>query len=172
MFKEVKSGLSKLFGKSWIPVIIILVICFALLAYTNNKTRVVDKMTTAPSMTTTVNESSAPSVDKPADSNANNYAGNIGASSNVLSPGDLLPNDPNSEWATLNPINQGDIAIPDLLNSGYHLGLDTIGQTLKNPNYQIRSDPFIEKKEIGPWNNSTFEPDIARVPLELGCGIK
>lgn len=172
MFKEVKTALSKFFGKSWIPVVIILVVCFALLAYTNTKTRIVDKMTTAPSSPTTVHEASESTAEEKVESSANSYASSKGTSSNVLSPSELLPNDPNSEWATLNPINQGNIAMPDLLNSGYHLGLDTIGQTLKNPNYQIRSDPYIEKKEIGPWNNSTFEPDIARVPLELGCGMK
>jgi hypothetical protein len=41
---------------------------------------------------------------------------------------------------------------------------------LKNPNLQLRSDPIIPKKEIGPWNQSTYEPDLMRVPLEVGCG--
>lgn len=172
MFKEVKTGLSKIFGKSGIPIIIILVVCFALFTYTNTKTRTIDRMTAAPSSSYNSHEASESVVEKTNESSANSYASNIGTSSNVLSPSELLPNDPNSDWATLNPINQGNIAMPDLLNSGYHLGLDTIGQSLKNPNYQIRSDPFIEKREIGPWNNSTFEPDIARVPLELGCGMK
>ena len=60
--------------------------------------------------------------------------------------------------------------MPDLLNAVSRIGLDTIGQTMKNANLQLRSDPTIAKQNVGPWNNSTYEPDLARVPLELGCG--
>jgi hypothetical protein len=89
----------------------------------------------------------------------------------VAQPSDLLPNDQNSQWAALNPssLNGG---MPDLLQAGYHIGLDTIGQTLKNANLQLRSDPIIPKSNIGPWNQSTIEPDIGRVPLEIGVGAQ
>ena len=88
----------------------------------------------------------------------------------VANPADLLPKDQNSQWSALNPsaANKGDILMPDLLQAGYHIGLDTIGQTLRNPNYQLRSDPLIPKSDVGPWNHSTIEPDLGRVPLELG----
>jgi hypothetical protein len=90
------------------------------------------------------------------------------SANSVVNPSDLLPKDVNSQWTTLNPVNQG-VTTPDLLQAGYHIGLDTIGQTLKNPNLQLRSDPIIPKKDIGPWNQSTYEPDLMRVPLEVGC---
>ena len=92
----------------------------------------------------------------------------------VANPSDLLPHDQNSQWAALNPVamNQGSIVMPDLLQAGYHIGLDTIGQTLRNANLQLRSDPIIPKQEVGPWQNSTIEPDLARTPLELGYGCK
>jgi hypothetical protein len=67
-------------------------------------------------------------------------------------------------------MNQGNVAMPDLLQAGYHIGLDTIGQTLRNANLQLRSDPIINKAAVGPWNQSTIEPDLARVPLEVGQG--
>jgi hypothetical protein len=67
-------------------------------------------------------------------------------------------------------MNQGDVLMPDLLQAGYHIGIDTIGQTLRNANLQLRSDPIISKSDIGPWMQSTIEPDLARVPLELGQG--
>jgi hypothetical protein len=90
---------------------------------------------------------------------------------NVANPSDLLPADANSSWAKLNPnANNNQVIIPDLLEAGYHIGLDTIGQTLKNPNLQERSEPIIPKQNVSPWNNSSFEPDIARVPLEIGYG--
>jgi len=93
------------------------------------------------------------------------------SSSNTNQPGDLLPGDPNSQWSSFNAVtaNNG-TAIPDLLQAGYHIGLDTIGQTMKNANLQLRSDPAIPKANVGPWNQSTIEPDIMRVPLEVGVG--
>ena len=87
----------------------------------------------------------------------------------VANPAELLPKDQNSEWSKLNPISNSNPMIPDLLQAGSLIGLDTIGQTLKNANLQLRSDPVIVKQNVGPWNNSTYEADLGRVPLELGC---
>ena len=87
----------------------------------------------------------------------------------VANPSELLPRDANSKWGELNQLNQNNIAMPDLLTAGYHIGLDTVGQTLRNANLQLRSDPVITKVDVGPWNHSTVEPDLARTPLELGC---
>lgn len=90
------------------------------------------------------------------------------SSQQVANPSELLPSDANSQWASLNPVNQSNPQMPDLLQAGYHIGLDTIGQTMKNANLQLRSDPVIQKSVIGPWNQSTIEPDLMRVPLEVG----
>ena len=91
-------------------------------------------------------------------------------SQNVADPKDLLPVDKKSGWGELNPVQNKNPKIPDLLQAGNLMGIDTIGQTLKNANLQLRSDPYIPKGNVGPWNNSTYEPDLARVPLELGQG--
>ena len=90
------------------------------------------------------------------------------SSQQVANPSELLPSDANSQWASLNPVNQSNPQMPDLLQAGYHIGLDTIGQTMKIANLQLRSDPVIQKSVIGPWNQSTIEPDLMRVPLEVG----
>ena len=92
----------------------------------------------------------------------------------IAAPSELLPSDQNSQWAALNPVsmNGGNIMSGDLLQAGYHIGLDTIGQTMKNANLQLRSDPIIPKTDVGPWNQSTYEPDYARVPLEIGASSK
>lgn len=87
----------------------------------------------------------------------------------VANPSELLPKDDNSQWSSLNPVSQSNPQMPDLLQAGYHIGLDTIGQTMKNANLQLRSDPVIQKADSGPWNQSTIEPDLMRVPLEVGC---
>lgn len=90
----------------------------------------------------------------------------------IQNPADLLPKDKNSEWAQLNPAGKGDLANINLLKAGYHIGIDTIGQTLRNANLQIRSEPPNPQINVGPWNLSTIEPDFMRPPLELGQGTQ
>lgn len=89
---------------------------------------------------------------------------------NIQNPADLLPKDNNSQWAQLNPSGKGELANINLLKAGYHIGIDTIGQTLRNANLQIRSEPPNPQLYVGPWNTSTISPDFLRPPLEIGAG--
>jgi hypothetical protein len=89
---------------------------------------------------------------------------------NIQNPAELLPKDSNSQWAQLNPSGKGELANVNLLKAGYHIGIDTIGQTLRNANLQIRSEPPNPQMNVGPWNQSTIEPDFMRPPLEIGSG--
>jgi hypothetical protein len=90
----------------------------------------------------------------------------------MQNPSDLLPKDTNSQWAQLNPAGKGDLANINLLKAGYHIGIDTVGQTLRNANLQIRSEPPNPQINVGPWNLSTIEPDFLRVPMQLGQGAQ
>ena len=85
-------------------------------------------------------------------------------------PADLLPNDPNSSFAAAQPQGQGELANINLLKAGSLSGIDTVGGTLRNANLQLRSEPPNPRSQVSPWLNSTIEPDLMRVPLELGCG--
>lgn len=85
-------------------------------------------------------------------------------------PADLLPKDSNSQWAQLNPAGKGDLANINLLKAGYHIGIDTVGQTLRNANLQIRSEPPNPQLNVGPWNQSTITSDYMRPSLEIGQG--
>jgi hypothetical protein len=89
---------------------------------------------------------------------------------NIQNPSDLFPKDKDSEWAQLNPSGKGDLENINLLKAGYHIGIDTVGQSLRNANLQIRSEPPNPQINVGPWNQSTITPDFLRVPLELGVG--
>jgi hypothetical protein len=91
---------------------------------------------------------------------------------NIQNPAELLPKDTNSQWAQLNPSGKGELANVNLLKAGYHIGIDTIGQTLRNANLQIRSEPPNPQLSVGPWNQSTIEPDFMRPPLEIGSGLQ
>lgn len=92
------------------------------------------------------------------------------ASGSIQSSSDLLPVDTNSQWAQLNPAGSGELANINLLQAGYHIGIDTVGQTLRNANLQLRSEPPNPQMNVGPWNNTTISPDLMRTPLELGSG--
>jgi len=85
-----------------------------------------------------------------------------------INPQELLPNDPNSKWAQVNPMGQGDIAGKNYLSAGALIGVNTIGESLRNANYQLRSDPPNPQVKVSIWNQSTIEPDINRRPLEIG----
>jgi hypothetical protein len=89
---------------------------------------------------------------------------------NIQNPAELLPKDTNSQWAQLNPSGKGELANVNLLKAGYHIGIDSVGQSLRNANLQIRSEPPNPQLYVGPWNQSTIEPDFMRPPLELGSG--
>jgi hypothetical protein len=86
-----------------------------------------------------------------------------------LSAEDLLPKDAaNSRWAQMNPAGQGDVQDQNFLTAGYHVGVNTVGQSLRNANLQLRSEPPNPQVPVSPWNISTIEPDTNRVPLEIG----
>lgn len=87
-----------------------------------------------------------------------------------LTASDLLPKDAaNSKWAQMNPAGQGDVKDQNFLTAGFHIGLNSVGSSLKNPNLQLRSEPIIEKVSVGPFLNSTIESsDALRRPLEIG----
>jgi hypothetical protein len=86
-----------------------------------------------------------------------------------LSPSDLLPTDSNSLWAQVNPVGQGELKDKNFLEAGYHIGINTVGQTLRNPNYQLRSEPPNPQVKVSPWLQSTIEPDSNRRPMEIGA---
>jgi hypothetical protein len=88
----------------------------------------------------------------------------------AANPSDLLPNDPNTAFAMGQPSGQGELANINLLKAGQLSGIDTVGGTLRNANLQLRSEPPNPRSQVSPWLNSTIEPDLMRVPLELGCG--
>ena len=87
-----------------------------------------------------------------------------------LSPDDLLPTDINSTWAKVNPQGQGELSDQNFLDAGFHIGHNTVGQTLRNANRQLRSEYPNPQSKVGPWNQSTMEPDSNRRPLEIHTG--
>ena len=84
-----------------------------------------------------------------------------------LTPGELLPKDPNSVWAQQNPMGNGSLKGKNFLSAGALIGVNTVGQSLRNGNYQFRSEPPNPQMPVSVWNQSTIEPDVNRRNLEV-----
>jgi len=86
-----------------------------------------------------------------------------------LNSKDLLPQeDANGGWGEAAPKTQGSLSYTNFVEATHHFGVNTVGNSLRNANLQIRSDPIIEKKEVGPWQNSTYTADTTRKQFEIG----
>ena len=78
----------------------------------------------------------------------------------------LLPKEDSKmeSFAEFSPLNMKDTNFID--SSKFVIG--TQSQSLRNANYQLRSDPPNPQKEICPWMQSTIVPEHDRRALEIG----
>lgn len=157
MFKNVKFFNNS--KNTWLMIFIVAILGIALYFYSSKKSKTVDTMEDGSNGQPQQTQTQQPQ--QPQSQNA----GEVPKYSAVADPSELLPKDENSEFANLNP---GNLPTPDLLQAGYHIGINTIGQTMKNPSLDLRSEPVIEKQNVGIWNISTIEPDYVKAPLEIG----
>ena len=89
----------------------------------------------------------------------------------TLKPEDLLPTDESKaiqEFNISKPVGEGILQGVNLLDSSYHVGVNTVGQSLRNANRQLRSEPPNPQVNVSPWMNTTINPDLPRRPLEIG----
>lgn len=148
----------------------LIVVIFVLFQYNRNKSNVYDNMT-AP---THVPKQGGVAASSPDDSSFMQVSGvntttpqsgcNTPA---MIDPSELLPRDVNSEWSNVNPASN-DLKNVNMLNSDQLIGINTVGSSLRNANYQIRSEPTNPRVNVGPWNASTIDSDSFRRPLEIG----
>jgi len=86
-----------------------------------------------------------------------------------LTPSELLPKDMNSIWAEQNPMGPGSLKGKNFLSAGALIGVNTVGQSLRNANLQVRSEPPNPQVPVSIFNQSTIAPDISHRPLEIGA---
>jgi len=84
-----------------------------------------------------------------------------------LTPGELLPKDTNSVWSQQNPMGTGSLKGKNFLSAGALVGINTVGQSMRNANYQLRSEPPNPQVAVSVFNQSTIEPDANRRSLEI-----
>lgn len=85
-----------------------------------------------------------------------------------LTPNELLPQDNSTAWAQVNPQGAGTLKDKNFLQAAHHIGINTVGQTQRNANLQLRSEPPNPQVKVSPWLQSTIDPDVNRKPLEIG----
>jgi hypothetical protein len=80
---------------------------------------------------------------------------------------DFLPKQINDEWFETDfSLAKYQLNDDKLINTErYMIGINTVGQSLKNATYDIRGTIANPKLVVSPWNNSTYEPDFNLKPL-------
>lgn len=88
-----------------------------------------------------------------------------------IKPSDLLPMSQEVVNFTQQfPDGKNEVKGKNFLVAGHNIGINTVSSSLKNANLQIRSDPYIPRKDTGPWGQSTImSSDLTnRKTLEIG----
>lgn len=75
---------------------------------------------------------------------------------------ELLPQEVNKDWFE-SDFSHAQVNLDDsnlVVTDRYIIGVNTVGQSLKNPSYDIRASPACPKFTVSPWQQSTIEPDF------------
>ena len=76
--------------------------------------------------------------------------------------GDLLPKDVNKDWFETD-FSTAQVNVDDnnlVVTDRYIVGVNTVGQSLKNASYDLRAAPANPKFTVSPWQQSRIEPDF------------
>ncbi len=79
-----------------------------------------------------------------------------------LSSSELLPNGKiGADWAAVNPVGAEDLKGQNFLQAGYHSNINVVGiaQTNRNASWDIRSELPNPQSKVGPFQNTTIDPD-------------
>lgn len=84
-----------------------------------------------------------------------------------LTPAELLPKDNSNVFAQQNPMGPGSLKGKNFLSAGALIGINTVGQSLRNASWDIRGTVPNPQVPVSIFNQSTIEPDTMRRPLEI-----
>jgi hypothetical protein len=83
-------------------------------------------------------------------------------SDTTLSAGELLPKGGlGASWAAVNPSSMGDLKGQNFIDAGYHTNTAVAGvsQTNRNATWDVRSEPPNPQAKVGPFLQTTIEPN-------------
>lgn len=85
----------------------------------------------------------------------------------MINPSELLPLNNGKYFNNMNPNGNGDLKNVNLITGAEKIGMAS--QVLRNANLQLRCEPPNPIKKVGPWMQTTIEPDLHRRPLDGTC---
>ncbi len=88
----------------------------------------------------------------------------------TLSSSELLPTGKiGADWAAVNPVGADDLKGQNFLQAGYHSNINIVGiaQTKRNQSYDIRSELPNPQSKVGPFLNTTIDPDPFKTSRSL-----
>jgi hypothetical protein len=83
-------------------------------------------------------------------------------SATSLSSSELLPKgELGASFAAVNPVGAEDLKGQNFLQAGYHSNINIVGiaQTNRNPSYDIRTETPNPQAKVGPFLQTTIDPD-------------
>ncbi len=83
-------------------------------------------------------------------------------SESLLSSSELLPKgEIGASWAAVNPVGAEDLKGQNFLQAGYHSNINIVGiaQTNRNASWDIRTEVPNPQGKVGPFLNTTIDPD-------------
>jgi hypothetical protein len=83
-------------------------------------------------------------------------------SATSLSSSELLPKgELGASLASVNPVGSEDLKGQNFLQAGYHSNINIVGiaQTNRNPSYDIRTETPNPQAKVGPFLQTTIDPD-------------
>ena len=86
-----------------------------------------------------------------------------------LKASELLPSEQQGniqKFSSEHPTGEGVLKGVNFLDAGFHVGVNTIGQSLRNANLNLRAEPANPRVSVSPWSNSTIGPDLSRKALD------
>lgn len=169
MLKGLQSGFSKFFTNQRVLILVIfLLLCFVLTSYANSKNSYASYEGFEEADETTDMMDGGDTDGEVVDESTEGQDGfhnMASAAAAVNKPSDLLPTNSNSELVGSFKTEDGQFP-GNLLESGAHIGLDTVSSSMRNANLQLRADPTIQKKSGCWWGESTIHPDPNPVGLK------
>jgi hypothetical protein len=76
----------------------------------------------------------------------------------IFNADNFLPKETNNDWFDVMP-EPVSVKNRHLIDTSRPVGVNTIGNSLRNPSYDLRGTPPCPKFVVTPWMQSTIEPD-------------
>ena len=155
--------------------LVVVVVCLVINKYRNENMEnqnVMGNVAQAVDLAATVHQPTQPPEDDEGDSSEEKFTEHASTDcmpKETLTPEELLPQDTGANaWSLSQPQGSGSLKDKNFLQAGYNIGINTVGQTLRNANMQLRSDPPNPQVAVSPWQQSTINADTNRKPFEIG----